>query len=418
MKTIFTPIIIFDIQAFAEPVIQNPDMGSYGVSQMNKTTSTELSGEIKTFYDTNLLRNATPKLVFNEFGQKQTLPKGNGFTVEWRRFKTLPKALTPLVEGVIPTGSKLKMSTISVKCEQYGDYVSITDKLEFGAIDPIIGEATNELGAAAGGTMDTLTRDVVCAGTVIGYPTGITTQAALTKASKITSTDVNKMATWLKKNNAPLINGNYICILHPSVGEDLRESEGWVEAHKYASPEQIYSGEIGMLHNVRFIESTEAKIERGDDLSKTARDLTVKTASSSASPDVTVNETLEAGKLVGRFVILDDKRYKVLTNTTDKITLNAAVTASQGAKIYPGEGGAGGCAVYDCIFFGQGAWGVVEPNGMSLETIIHSKDEIGGPLNQFSTVGYKLMHAARILYPERMINFICGSSYSDLDEAN
>ena len=399
MKTIFTPIIIFDIQAFAEPVIQQPDMGSYGVSQMNKTTSQELSGEIKKFYDTNLLRNATPKLVFNEFGQKQPLPKGNGDTVEWRRFKTLPKALTPLIENVIPTGSKLKMSTMSVKCEQYGDYVSITDKLEFAAIDPIIGEATNELGAAAGGTMDTLTRDVVCAGTVIGYPTGITTQAALTKTSKITATDVNKMATWLKKNNAPLINGNYICILHPSVGEDLRESNGWIEAHKYASPEQIYSGEIGMLHNVRFIETTEAKIERGDDLSKTARDLTVKTASSSVSPDVSVNETLEAGKLVGRFVILDDKRYKVIANTADKITLNAGVTATQGAKIYPGEGGAGGCAVYDYIFFGQGAWGVVEPNGMSLETIIHDKSEAGGPLDQFSTVGYKLMHAAKFFTP-------------------
>lgn len=418
MKTIFTPIVIFDLQAFAEPMTQTPDAGSYGVSDMNKTTSAELSGEIKEFYDTNLLRNAAPKFVFNEFGQKQVLPKGHGDTVEWRRFKTLPKALTPLVEGVIPTGSKLKMTTVSVKCEQYGDYVSITDKLDFAAVDPIIGEATNELGAAAGSTMDSLTRDVVCAGTVIGYPSGITSQAALTKENKLTATDVNKMATWLKKNNAPTVNGSYICILHPSVAEDLRESDGWLKTHQYASPEQIYNGEIGMLHNVRFIETTEAKIERGDDLCESARELTVKTAISSASPDVTVNEALEAGALAGRFVILGDKKYKVMTNTADKLTLDAAVTATSGAKIYPGEGGAGGCAVYDCIFFGQGAWGVVEPNGMSLETIIHDKSEIGGPLNQFSTVGYKLMHAAKILYPERMINFICGSSYSDVDEAN
>ena len=36
--------------------------------------------------------------------------------------------------------------------------------------------------------------------------------------------------------------------------------EEWIDAHKYASPEQLYSGEIGKLGGVRFVESSEAKI--------------------------------------------------------------------------------------------------------------------------------------------------------------
>ena len=36
--------------------------------------------------------------------------------------------------------------------------------------------------------------------------------------------------------------------------------------------------------------------------------------------------------------------------------------------------------------------------------IVHDKSEIGGPLNQFSTIGYKLeTNGATILYPERVL---------------
>lgn len=53
-----------------------------------------------------------------------------------------------------------------------------------------------------------------------------------------------------------------------------------------------------------------------------------------------------------------------------------------------------------------------------MELIIKGK-EFGGPLNQFSTIAFKLAHAAAILYPERFTLAITGSSaYGDIDEAN
>ena len=75
-------------------------------------------------------------------------------------------------------------------------------------------------------------------------------------------------------------------------------------------------------------------------------------------------------------------------------------------------------AVYGCMFFGKDAYGVVKPDGMSMEMIIKSKDQIGGPLNQFSTVGWKAMHAAKILYPERIFRVECCSAFSDVDYTN
>ena len=51
--------------------------------------------------------------------------------------------------------------------------------------------------------------------------------------------------------------------------------------------------------------------------------------------------------------------------------------------------------------------------------IVHDKAEIGGPLNQFSTIGYKFeTNGATILYPERVLRIMSTSSTSATDLAN
>ena len=42
----------------------------------------------------------------------------------------------------------------------------------------------------------------------------------------------------------------------------MRDPE-WIEAHKYAKPDNLYEGEIGELAGVRFVQTTEAKIYEG-----------------------------------------------------------------------------------------------------------------------------------------------------------
>ena len=67
---------------------------------------------------------------------------------------------------------------------------------------------------------------------------------------------------------------------------------------------------------------------------------------------------------------------------------------------------------------GKDAFGVLEPTGESFEMIVKDRSQIGGPLNQFSTIGYKFNHGAKILYQERMLRVESGSSYADTDEEN
>jgi N4-gp56 family major capsid protein len=78
----------------------------------------------------------------------------------------------------------------------------------------------------------------------------------------------------------------------------------------------------------------------------------------------------------------------------------------------------GETAVYATLFLGKDAFGILDPEGEGMEMIIKPREVAGGPLNQFSTIGYKFCHGCKILYQERMLRVESGSSYGSLDEAN
>ena len=409
---------LLNLQLFANPNTNTTADNSVG---------NDLSPTMKTFYNTSLLENSRAQLFFNQFGMEQPLPKNGGNKVEFRKFDTFKKALTPLTEGVTPDGNKVNMKKIEAEIEQYGDYTTISDRLELEAVDPIIVGVTEEHGAQAGETLDTLTRNTVIAGTQVNYANGKTSRSALTASDVISGQEVAKAATGLKKMKAPTINGDYVAIIHPSVTYDLRQDNQWLEAHKYARPEEIYNGEIGKLHGVRFVETTEQKVYRGEDLIDTSRTLTVNT-SISASSTVKVNETLTADELAGRYVQVGTGVFYVSANTTDTLTLKdpldhtvaGSATASANDLIYPGEGGKDGVAVYATLFMGKDAYGRINPSAESLEVIVKQRGSAGtsDPLDQRSTVGWKASHAAIILYEERLLRLESGSSFSGVDEGN
>ena len=247
---------------------------------VNKTTSSaegnNLSAEMKTFYDKTLITLASPYLVHDQFGQKRDIPKNGGKIIEFRRFSSLPKALTPLTEGVTPTGNKLNVSSVSATVEQYGDYIEQSDLLELTAVDNTIIEATKQLSAQAGLTMDTIVRNEIVGGTNVlycpkvsadGTETAVTSRSVIDKTSLLRVKDVFKAAAELKAMNAPKIDGYYVGIIHPYVAYDLMQEAGnqWMEVQKYATPENMLNGEIGCLGGVRFVESTEAKIWKDGD---------------------------------------------------------------------------------------------------------------------------------------------------------
>ena len=246
------------------PVILNLFAGN-----TNVTTDSGLSKEMKTFYSDWLIDMAEPNLVHDQFGQKHPIPKNGGKIIEFRKYDSLPKALTPLTEGVTPNGQKLSMSVITSNVQQYGGYIELSDILLLTAIDNNLVQATKLLGSQAGRTLDTITREVLNGGTNVQYAEGqVTARNALVGGQAsgnhyLTVDAVRRAVRFLKVMNAPKINGSYVGIIHPDVSYDLMSDEKWVNVKTYSDPDGIYEGEIGKIEGVRFVETSEAKVFEG-----------------------------------------------------------------------------------------------------------------------------------------------------------
>ena len=228
---------------------------------LNTTTSSGMTAEMKTFYSKYLIENAKPALVYDQFGQKHNIPKNGGKTIEFRKYSPLPKATTPLTEGVTPAGKALTVSTVTATVKQYGDFVPLTDMLLLTAIDNNLVQALDLLGAQAGATLDTVTREILMGGTSVQYAEGqVTSRVTLTAEHKLTVKAVRLAARFLMKQNAPKIDGGYVAIIHPDIAYDIQDDPDWKEWNKYTTSDKMFQGEIGKIANVRFVETTEAKI--------------------------------------------------------------------------------------------------------------------------------------------------------------
>lgn len=226
----------------------------------NTTTSEGLTAEMKTYYSDYLIDNAKPNLVHDQFAQKHPIPKNNGKIIEFRKFTPFSKATSALTEGVTPDGGSLSVTSLVSEVKQYGYYVTMSDMLTLSSIDNTLVETTKLLGAQAGATLDTITREVLNGGTSVMYAGGKQVRYGLDESCKITVEDIYKAARFLKTQNTPKINGSYVAIIHPDVAYDLMRDEEWIDVHKYSATNEIFEGEIGKIAGVRFIETTEAKI--------------------------------------------------------------------------------------------------------------------------------------------------------------
>ena len=408
-----------------------------------------LSAEMKTYYEKRLIDLAEPRLVHDQFGDKYPIPTGGGKSIEFRRYDSLEKANKPITEGVTPAGNSLNVTSLTETVMQYGDWIQLSDMLEMSAVDNNVVQATRLLGAQAGRTLDSITRDVLAGGTNVIYAPDKTngenkevkSRSEITEGCRLTADLIFRAAAQLKGMNADPIDDKYVAIIHPYVAYDLMRSEEWIDAHKYATPENIYAGEIGRIAGVRFVESTEAKIFRGADLSETSRTLTVSSYSGSASitPSIgegtsfmlTVSEKVSTEKgqeLIGKSILLYSKSEDAYCTVTIKgvhpntryifVSEAPAFTPASGDIVYPAGGGKDGISVFSTIVLGAHAYAVTEIEGGGLTHIVKQLGYGDDPLNQRSSVGWKATKCAKRLVEQYMVRIESASSYSVNAAAN
>ncbi|HWQ98630.1 MAG TPA: N4-gp56 family major capsid protein [Clostridia bacterium] len=380
------------------------------------TASTTFSN--KTFYDKALLEIAKTRLVHANYGQKRSIPRNSGKRVEFRRYELFspnPNALV-LEEGVTPAGQSLAQSKIEAEVKQYGAYVEVSDLLDLTSFDPVLTESTELLGEQLGTVVEWITRDTMCAGTNVQYANGKTNRLSLEAGDKLTVTEIRKAVRSLKKAKARMFNNvdgglvrkpHFVCICSPDATYDLQSDALWQDVSKYSDVEQIYSGEIGRLFGVVFVESTEAKV-----FSQSVH--TTVAAHTAGSAVVTLTDMPEGAALylvAGAKIKIGSAEYTVSSaNAAAKtVTLSTTIASAiaAGTAVYSEDAGVidgatkKGTDIHATLVFGADAYGIIDVDGEGcLQTIVKPVGSGGAsdPLDQRATVGAKVAaYTAKIL---------------------
>lgn len=246
-------------------------------------TVAQLPYGVNNFYNRTMLERALPLIIHDKWAQIKDIPKKNTNIQKFRKYGALAVNTTPLTDGVTPAGKTFSTTDVTVTVYQYGDYTTITDWVDMTSPDPILTEAAEMLGEQAGQSLDTVLATILNAGTNVQYadvtsPKVNADRTDVTSSDKIARDEILIAVRTMKQNNARKItrlvnadvgyattpvNACFVGIVHPNTTFVMKDLTGWNPVEKYANKADLMPGEVGSLDEVRFVETTFAKVFTG-----------------------------------------------------------------------------------------------------------------------------------------------------------
>ena len=379
---------------------------------LNTTTKNGMSPLMEAVLNRYVLEANKTKRKYTKFGQKVDIPKGKAKTVAFDKLSPLPKATSPLTEGVTPKGAAINITRVKGEPEQFGNYVSYTDQLDFFANDPSpeVLKYAELLTENQLETFEHLDAMELASGLNVFYAGDAESRSELTDV--LTVKDVRRAVTSLKRNKVQPADGtDYIAFIHPDVVYNIYNDEEWRQPHTYRDTKQLYDGEIGRLFGVRFIEDPDAYVFRGEPFADKYDELSVAKVDGNKIYIAETLETSDASAISNKPVWIDNRKYTIASATAGEngeayLTMSENLTGKMvvsDMKIYPGEGGLNGKPVYSTVIIGKNAFGTA--GDKTAEIINKSLGSAGtsDPLNQRGTVGWKSYRFFKILEQTKML---------------
>ena len=235
---------------------------------MPRTLNTygDISPRTAAYVAKQLLERGQFLMTIERFGQAKTVPKNNTQVVTFRRYESLPRATSPLAEGVPPTGSNLVPTDVSATLQQYGDWVPITDVIADTHEDPVLKEVTDMCGEQAAETIEAIRISKLTGGTNVFYANAVATRLLVT--STVSRGDLRRITRALNKYKARTISqivsasanvatepvdAAFFAMCHTDLDADIRNVDNFVSSEYYSKSGSALPGEIGKVENIRFI---------------------------------------------------------------------------------------------------------------------------------------------------------------------
>ena len=232
------------------------------------TTTSQVPPEVRTYFDRLLLTLARPYFVYDLFAQKRTIPLNSGDQMIFRRYSTLSAATVPITDGTTPPGSALAVTDFATQIKWYGNFVVITDQVQFTVQDRVLNEATRVLSLQLGLTLDTLIRNMMVAtassiactnGQNGGTPTEITTEDIKVAVKALRLGNARLMTKPIQGENrfaTSPVRSSYWGFMDVTIQPDLEACSDFLSAANYPNPMDALEAEWGSTNNVRWLLST------------------------------------------------------------------------------------------------------------------------------------------------------------------
>ena len=238
------------------------------------------------FYENQLLYTAERQLVHMQLGQRnRSVPAGeNAYSTVWTRYDNLGSRSSTESEGVATTAEGMSATAVTGTVGQYAGAVKLTDVLLKGAKDDLKKIAFQRLGYQAGKAIDDVVRDVVATGGTVRNATLASTTdvgywTTIPQTGVLTTTELRKAVRSLERNNALPVGSNltpqgnkgqaqnpqglWIAVVSPDSVYDLQGDSttgAWITANQYAGSEKLFTGEVGKMYGIRFLQSRNASV--------------------------------------------------------------------------------------------------------------------------------------------------------------
>lgn len=238
-------------------------------TKLDGGTAELLKDHVRVVYSKEIEFKAMPIMRFVQFAKVKTeLGTQPGLTIQMMTYNNLKKG-GELTEGVRMSPQSLSSTMKSITVGERGNAVAVSELALKTSFTDIMADATTLLSRDVALTLDTELRD-----TALGYNANgegvanhiygrkadgakIASRADITKDNVLTVATIKDAVEILATNNTPKFQGAYyICFVHPHQSRVLRDDPAWIEASKYGAPDQLFTGEIGRIDDVRFIETT------------------------------------------------------------------------------------------------------------------------------------------------------------------
>jgi N4-gp56 family major capsid protein len=234
-------------------------------------TAVQLTNNVRAVYSKEIEFYAMPIMKFLQFAKIKTeLGVQPGLTIQMMTYNNLSMG-GALTEGVRMNTQALSSSMKSITVAEQGNAIAVSELTLRTSFTDVMADATTLLGRDMAITLDCQLRNVAVAGGTTGpYTTSTIFGRANVSSAKISAigsivanSNILSVATIkdaveiLATNNAPKFQASfYVCFAHPHQSRTLRDDPAWIEASKYGAVDQLFTGEIGRIEDVRFIETT------------------------------------------------------------------------------------------------------------------------------------------------------------------